>query len=163
MCLCSTLRDAVLLRCDTDFGGSTWFGCGTKTYNSVIWLNWVMFDSKTILYLKFWVWWRRLNFWEANFCTLICKSTSYKKTIFLVLSQKAHRNAPISQPVSGVFKKPYRLFLSSEYRLGDNEVKWYLLPKTAVPRHRDSKPSQVGQDRPFFGFWLGHRRYWEEV
>ena len=41
------------LRYDTDFGGSKLFGRGMKIPNSVTWLNWVMFDSKIIIYVKF--------------------------------------------------------------------------------------------------------------
>ena len=45
-------NETVLLRYDTDFGGSKPFGHGMKIHNSVIWLNWLMFDSKIIIQVK---------------------------------------------------------------------------------------------------------------
>ena len=37
------------------FWGSTQFGHDIKIHNSVVWLNCVMFHSKNIIYVKFWV------------------------------------------------------------------------------------------------------------
>ena len=42
----------LLFRYDTDFGGSKPFGHSMKIHNSVIWLNWVMFNNKIIIYVK---------------------------------------------------------------------------------------------------------------
>ena len=39
----------------TYFWGLTRFWCGTNIHNSVYWLNWAMFDNKTISYVKYWV------------------------------------------------------------------------------------------------------------
>ena len=45
-------KETVELRYDHDFGGSTRSGHDTKIHNSVIRLNWIMFDSKIIIYVK---------------------------------------------------------------------------------------------------------------
>ena len=43
------------LRYGGDLEGSKRFGHTTKIHNSVIWLKLVMFHSKTIIYIKYWV------------------------------------------------------------------------------------------------------------
>ena len=49
----SSLFFEEFLRYDDYFPGSIRFWCGTNIHNSVIWLNWVMSDSKIITYVKF--------------------------------------------------------------------------------------------------------------
>ena len=101
---------SILLRYDTDFGGSTRFGHGTKIHKSVIWLNWVMFDSKIIIYVKFWVWQRRSKFLGGKMLPLNFQICPLKcEPLFLILARKARINVPISQPVGGIFKNPYIL------------------------------------------------------
>ena len=128
--------------------------------NSVIWLNWVMFVSKIMIYVKSESS-KCAKFWGATFPPWFARLLPKNGPWFLILPWKARRNVPAFQPVGGMIKNPVVKF---QFYVGTGGL-W---SKNTPPHENLGAPPlklknyvpKWGQKRPFsWVYWLGHCRY----
>ena len=81
--------------------------------------------------------------------------------LFLIFSQKAGRYAPTYRSLRGIFKKTYILFQFCVWTRGSTDKSTPHLDIRAMLQPFDWKWCQA--KKPLFGFWLGHRKYWNKI